>query len=58
LSGGPLDRVVESDWWDTYRVWPDGTVQLKEDPPYDWMSDDYRYVQAASEEHARYLADN
>lgn len=37
----------------TYRVWPDGTVQDVEDGvPYSWMSDDYALVQASSEEDA------
>jgi hypothetical protein len=35
-----------------YRVWPDGTVQEAHETPYEWMSDDYRYVWADDEEDA------
>ena len=36
-----------------FRVWPDGTVQDIEDgDPYDWMSDDYVLVFAATPEEA------
>lgn len=36
----------------TYRVWPDGTVQDAEEEPYHWMSDDYMLINANSEEEA------
>lgn len=36
----------------TYRVWPDGTVQECCEEPYSWMSDDYIYIDADSEEEA------
>lgn len=36
-----------------YRVWPDGTVQSAQEPPYDWMSDDYTVVLATDEDAAR-----
>ena len=36
-----------------YRVWPDGTVQAKEDgPAYSHMSDDYLVVQAEDDDDA------
>lgn len=36
----------------SYRVWPDGTVQDTEAEAYSWMSDDYVIVEASSEEEA------
>jgi hypothetical protein len=37
---------------ESYRVWPDGTVQEAWESPYSWMSDDYEYVEAESPEQA------
>lgn len=38
---------------ESYRVWPDGTVQdVMEGAPYSWMSDDYCIVDALDEEAA------
>lgn len=36
----------------TYRIWPDGTIQESHEAPYSWMSDDYIYIDADSEEEA------
>ena len=35
-----------------YRVWPDYTVQESCCRPYSWMSDDFTYIDADSEEEA------
>lgn len=35
-----------------YRVWPDYTVQESCYAPYLWMSDDFTYIDADSEEEA------
>lgn len=35
-----------------YRVWPDGTVQETDEPPYHWMSDDFVCVDAYDEQDA------
>jgi hypothetical protein len=35
-----------------YRIWPDYTVQEAWESPHAWMSDDYEYVEAESEEQA------
>ena len=41
-----------------YRVWPDGTVQAKEDSPaYSHMSDDYLVVYADDEDDALLRSD-
>lgn len=46
-----------SDEQSNYRVWPDGTVQAKEDgEPYSWMSDDFMEVHAMDEDEARSIA--
>lgn len=38
---------------ESFRVWPDGTVQpVSDGQPYEWMSDDYKVVEAHSEEEA------
>lgn len=41
-----------------FRVWPDLTVQLYDDLPYEWMSDDYVTLWARDESHAidKYLS--
>lgn len=40
-----------------YRVWPDATVQCTEDGmPHDWLPDNYKVVEAASEAHALIIA--
>lgn len=35
-----------------YRIWPDYTIQDAYDHPYEYMSDDYIYLDADSEEEA------
>lgn len=41
----------------TYRVWPDGTVQAVDDgEPYNWMSDNFQLVIAESGEDAVLIA--
>ena len=35
-----------------YRIYPDYTIQEAWEPPYSWMSDDYDYIEADSEDEA------
>lgn len=34
--------------FDYYRVWPDGTIQECDEPPYNHMSDDFVVIEASS----------
>lgn len=59
-SGDIIQAIVESYkgtdipemFLEEYRVWPDGTTQNAEEPPYLSMSDDYTIVKAVSEQRA------